>query len=419
MSKSIIQLRVLAALLLALVSAIAPAAKPPVKSVDATTAAPPYGTFPDANAGVILMGELLDVDPINRRGLLRPGGDLAPDRYGRFLGQPFALLPYGMVSYHGAPAELKDVPLGTVLHGVLFMPPPGDESIPPPTPKDKVDAQRLAYQVPQTHALLLEDTVSFCRRRGQAWKVAGIETNEEDGRKFLVVTSVGREAPGEPVVGGLGGEQKFCLDGSTRVWKGKEFAGLIDVQPGQTVQVNLTWDPNWGYGKFHVLDLWLDQQSFEVAAEVQRQTHLRYQRYHWLPGWIDEVSYDATKQNGAGTVTVTLFGGMDPSLYDEIAGARSVQVAIAEPTLRTWRKDQDAQGGRVVEVKKQVDPPVGSSGIRLQVEVHHMLEGFRVGKIVRVGTSTFPAGVIPPEERVNGMQDRARSLSGSQPQVQE
>jgi len=402
-------------LLFAVVLASSPtvglAAKPPAEADDPKKVAPPYGTFPDVALGVPLLGELLSVDPINRRGMLRPGGDLAPDRYNRFLGQPFALLPYGMVYYHGAPAELKDVPLGTVLHGVFFSPPEGDTSIAIPEPKDKVEAARLAYLIPQTHALLLEDTVSFCRRHAQAWKVGGVETGEADGRQFLVVTSVGGQVPG-----GLNGEQKFCIDGSTRVWKGKEFAGLADVRPGQTVQVNLTWDPNWGYGKFHVLDLWLDEQALDVAAELRRQTHLRYQRYHWLPGWIDEVAYDATRPNGAGTVTVTLFGGMDPSLYDEVAGARSAQVGIAEPTLRTWRKDQDAQGGRVVDVKKQAAPPLGSSGIRLQVEVSRVLEGFRKGAIVRVGTTSFPAGILPPEERVNGREDRTRTLSDLLPQ---
>jgi hypothetical protein len=371
-------------------------------------AAPAYGKFPAAEDGRQWTGELIDIDPINRRGLMRPGGDLAPDRYNRFLGQPFALLPYGMVYYHGAPAELKDVPLGTVLHGVFFRPPPGDESIPRPKPKDVVERQRLAYLVDETHALLLEDDVSFYRRHGQAWKVAGVETSEMDGRQFLVVASVGKEAPG-----GLAGEQKFCIDKSTRVWKGKEFAGLADIAPGQTVQVNLTWDPNWGYGKFHVSDVWLDQQALDVAAEVQRQTHIRYQRYHWLAGWIDQVSYDPSRPNGAGAVTVTLFGGLDPSLYEEITASKRADIAIAEPTLRTWRKDQDAQGGQILEVKKLASPPLGSSGIQLHVEVHKVLAGFRTGEIVRVGTTSFPVGIIPPEERVNGLEDRSRSFSGS------
>ena len=35
---------------------------------------------------------------------------------------PFAMLPYGIVRYHGAPADLRDIPLGTVLH-VQRLPP--------------------------------------------------------------------------------------------------------------------------------------------------------------------------------------------------------------------------------------------------------------------------------------------------------
>lgn len=377
---------------------------------DDKAATPPYGDFPDPGAGVHLTGELIAVDPVNRRGLLRPGGDVAPDRYNRFLGQPFALLPYGMVYYHGAPAELRDVPLGTVLHGTFYLPPKGDNSIPRPNPTNKVDQQRAKYFVEHTHALLLEDDVSYYQRHGQAWKVEGIETNEKDGRQYLVVNSVGKKAPA-----GLSGEQQFCIDRSTRVWKGKEFAGLADVQPGQTVQVNLTWDPNWGYGKFHVLDLWLDQKALDVAAEVQRQTHIRYQRYHWLPGWIDRVTYDADKPNGSGTVYVTLFGGMDQSLYAEVTASRTAMIAVAEPTLRTWRKDQDSQGGALLGVSKMPNPPTGSSGIQLRVQVRQMLEGFRTGGIVRVGISTFPGGVIPPEERVNGPDDRDRSLPGIVP----
>jgi hypothetical protein len=369
---------------------------------------PPYGEFPAVGDGVEMTGELVDVDPVNRRGLLRPGGDLAPDRYNRFLGQPFALLPYGTVRYHGAPAELKDVPLGTVLHGVFFRPPAGDDSVPRPSPKDKVEEQRAKYFVEHTHAALLEDDVSFYTRHGQAWRVDGVESNADDGRQFLVVTAVGKQAPS-----GLGGEQSFCVDKSTRVWKGKEFASLDDVRPGQTMQVNLTWDPSWGYGKFHVLDLWLDQQALDVAAEVQRQTHVRHQRHRWLPGWVDGVEYEADQPNGTATVSVTLFGGMDASLYDEVTGSRNAQIAVAEPTLRTWRKDQDSQGGPLLEVRKSPSPPHGSSGIRLRVRVRQVLEGYRKGGIVRVGVSSFPASVLPPEERVNGPADRGRALSGS------
>lgn len=361
---------------------------------DDPATAPVYGEFPALSDGVEVMGELVAVDPNNRRGLLRPGGEVTPDRYNRFPGQPFALLPYGAVYYHGAPAELKDIPPGTVLHGVFFRPPKGDNSIPKPEPKSVAERQRAAYFKEHTHALLLEDSVSYYGRQGQAWRVERIETSEQDGRQFLVVNSVGKKATAGP-----SGEQKFCIDKSSRVWKGKESRALDDVQPGQTVQLNLTWDPAWGYGKFHVLDLWLDQQALDVAAERQRQTHLRYQQHHWLPGWVDKVTYEPGQPNGSGVVEVTLFAGLDAALYKEVSESRSAQLAIAEPTLRTFRKDQDAQGGPIVEVKKQPGAPPGSSGMQLRVRVRHVLEGFRQGGIVRVGLPGFPPSTLPPEER--------------------
>ena len=56
------------------------------------------------------------VDSPNRR-----GSSVSGRRY-LFSKQaaPFAMLPYGMIRYHGAPAELRDVPIGTVLHARGF-----------------------------------------------------------------------------------------------------------------------------------------------------------------------------------------------------------------------------------------------------------------------------------------------------------
>ena len=31
--------------------------------------------------------------------------------------------PYGVIRYHGAPADLRDIPLGTVIHVRGFLPP--------------------------------------------------------------------------------------------------------------------------------------------------------------------------------------------------------------------------------------------------------------------------------------------------------
>src|SRR5687768_505761 len=86
---------------------------------------PKPGEFPPAGVtGVFLVGELVSVDHVNRRGALRFVGNNMADRYNA-PSHEFALLPYGTVRYHGAPAELRDVPIGTLLHGYFVLPPEG------------------------------------------------------------------------------------------------------------------------------------------------------------------------------------------------------------------------------------------------------------------------------------------------------
>src|SRR5437868_4367453 len=101
-----------------------------------TLAEPDYvpvpGQFPPPDAGVALSGELIAVDHVNRRGALRLVGDGDDGRYHSAPSHRFAMLPYGMLRYHGAPAELKDIPLGTLLHGTFLLPPKDDKSVPTP-----------------------------------------------------------------------------------------------------------------------------------------------------------------------------------------------------------------------------------------------------------------------------------------------
>ena len=81
---------------------------------------PEAGKFPPLDKARVYRGELVFVDHANRRGSLR----VVSDGQFRFNApQPFALLPYGIVRYHGAPADLRDVPLGTVMHVRAFLPP--------------------------------------------------------------------------------------------------------------------------------------------------------------------------------------------------------------------------------------------------------------------------------------------------------
>ncbi len=353
---------------------------------------PAYGKFPQQGVGVYLAGELVSVDHVNRRGAIRLVGDNNDDRYHSAPSHRFALLPYGTVRYHGAPAELRDVPIGTVLHGYFVLPPEGDTSIPLP----EKNASR--YLLKQTHAVQLEDDFSFYQRQGRAWKVASIEA--EQGKLKVSAT-------GQPSKDGLQGEQVFEIDSSTRVWKGREIAELKDVAVEQVVQLNLTWAPDWKNGQFHVADVWLDDESRAVAAEVQRRIHVRHQRTRWLAGWVDHVEH---LQAGRGIVTVTLFGGMDASLY-EAAKAQAkpgggASIAAGEPTLRTWWQEHDSKNGPVLDFKHDPNPPLGSSGLQLRVQIGELLEGYRPGRIVRFRPNGFPNVKLPPEERVKSLEDR-------------
>ena len=94
------------------------------------------GEFPPLEKAHSYKGELTFVDHANRRGSLRIDGD------GRFrfaAPSPFALLPYGLVRYHGAPADLRDIPLGTVMYAKAFLPPDPKISSVPVLPLDNRD----------------------------------------------------------------------------------------------------------------------------------------------------------------------------------------------------------------------------------------------------------------------------------------
>ena len=348
---------------------------------------PKLGEFPPANVGTYLAGELVQVDHVNRRGALRLVGDGVDDRYHSAPSHRFALLPYGTITYHGAPAELRDIPIGTVLHGYFVLPPEGDASIPPPN-------KHARYAEKYSHAISLEDDFSFYQRRARSWKIGAIDLTK-GGFK---VSAVGKD-----FTDGLKGDKTFTLDASTRVWQGRQIADLKALAVDQVVQLNLTWAPEWKNGQFHCADIWLDKESREVASEVQRQIHIRHQLHRWLAGWVDHVEHLG---GGKGIVTLTLFGGMDPTLYEQARKAKGCALAAAEPTLRTWWQEHDNRGGTVLDFKDIPNPPPGSSGLQLRVEFSALLEGFRPGRIVRFRPNGFPNVKLPPEERIKSLDER-------------
>ena len=133
-------------------------------------------------------GELVFVDHVNRRGSVRVAGN---GQYSKNDPHPIAMLPYGMVRYHGAPADLRDIPLGTMLHVYGFLPPdPKISSVPvlPVDNKEKDAKGRRGTGIfpAENHVLILEDEPSHCLRNGLVWKLKELEINHQQG---LIVAS--------------------------------------------------------------------------------------------------------------------------------------------------------------------------------------------------------------------------------------
>ena len=122
---------------------------------------PKVGEFPPLEKAHSYKGELTFVDHANRRGSLRIDGG------GRFrfaAPSPFALLPYGLVRYHGSPADLRDIPLGTVMYAKAFLPPDPKTSSVPILPLDN----REKNTATQEQALHRRKTTFFYLRTSQA-----------------------------------------------------------------------------------------------------------------------------------------------------------------------------------------------------------------------------------------------------------
>jgi hypothetical protein len=368
---------------------------------------PEAGKFPPLEKAKAYDGQLMFVDHANRRGSIRvTGGELlhstAPS--------PFAMLPYGMVRYHGAPADLRDVPLGTMMHGRFYLPPdPKLSSVP-------VVSKASVTQPVENHAILLEDESSFCLREGKVWKLQ--EVALKGNKKGMIV------ANREPKAGGEGkeGELQMTIDAATRFWRGREQLGLEDLIAeglwpadgkkslgGQVVHLGITWKPDGHWerrvgNRLRISDIWLDETAIQRATQHQIEVHRELIRSRWMPAWVDAVEYG---KFGNATVTATLFGGMDPSLYADFQKGIDGQVAASEANLKheygTVRDSLVAISGPILEVMKQdKEIPLGSSGIQIRIKVNQIIEGIRPGRIVRIRPMNWPDDAAPREEYTEG-----------------
>ena len=373
---------------------------------------PEAGKFPPLEKAHSYRGELVFVDHANRRGSIRVEGS---GMFFRNDPHPFAMLPYGIVRYQGAPADLRDIPLGTVMHIRAFLPPDPKLSAVPVLPVNNKEKDASHYRgtgifPAENHVLLLEDEPSHCLREGMVWKLKEVEIGNNAG-KIIARREPRKGADGEA------SEETMPFDAAPRIWRGRERLGVEDliaegIWPASgkkllnnlPVQRGMTWKPTPGgvFTRFHISDIWLDETALQRAAHSQTETHKAFIRSRWMPAWVDAVEYG---KFGRATVTATLFGGMDKSLYADFKKEVPAMMNGVENTLKhaggNYGPAHMASRGSILEVTKtDGKAPLGSSGIQIRFKTDLIIEGIRPGRVVRVCPGNWPQVNVPREEFV-------------------
>jgi hypothetical protein len=382
---------------------------------------PEMGTFPPLEKAHAYRGQLVFVDHPHRRGSIRVQ---ATGRFHLNPPHPFAMLPCGIIQYHGAPADLRDIPLGTMLHVRAFLPP--DPRISPvpvlpldSTTKKKFFANAAGIEPAENHVLLLEDEPSYCLREGKVWKLRELVIKNNAGT--IVASRVPKDGG---TADAESADETMTFDAATRIWRGRECLSAKDLiaegawpaegrKPldGRTVYLGIAWksmvigeiEVGNVFTRFHVSDIWLDAAALDRAVDNQTETHKAFIRSRWMPAWVDAVEYGSF---GKATVTATLFGGMDPSLYADFKKGTGAMMNGAEYTLKhagsAYGPAHMAARGTIRDiVRSSGDIPLGSSGIQIKFETDAITEGLRTGRVVRILPADWPKGVLPREEFVS------------------
>lgn len=358
---------------------------------------PVKGEFPPAGSAHYIAGELLDVDKHEREFVIRVDRNDTQQRAVWDLPLPLSMLPYGSIDYHGAPAALQDIPLGTHLHVACYVKAKDDDR----PPLDWVYG-RTSPEADFRQVIRVEDDFSYHARQGQSWRIDAVDLKA----KKLTAT---RLQAGKPIVNAK--PMSFDLLESTRVYTGNGFGTLQSLAAQQEVQFNLTWVGLYGPGRIE--QIWIDQGARELATLHQMQRHHVHAREHGLAGWVSAV--DDAKQ----IVTVTFFDGVDPKLFEELSeihpaplgwptagGAKDDlkpkgTLAVARHTLMTYDPTNDRQGGNLLRIGKVPVVP-GCSGVQIDVQCGTLLEGYRKSEIVRFYPASWTFVGLPRDETYFG-----------------
>lgn len=355
------------------------------------------GEFPPEGSAHYVSGELIRVDHVERRFTIRVDRNDSQDRGNWDLPLDAGMLPYGSIWYHGAPAALQDIPLGTHLHGLFYQQDPEDE-----TPLPETNNNRKTPEWEFRRCFRIEDDFTHHSRQKRLWRIDKVDLESNK----LVATLLEK---GSPV--GNGAAKTFDLQGSTRVYQGNGFGNLQSIQAGQMALFNITWATLYGPGR--ITSIWLDEESRGIATSHQLEVHRIHIRERGLAGWVTAV--DDAKQ----IVTITFFDGVDPKLFDELTGinkepqgwpfsfpeddplAPKGGIAVARDCLMTYDPVNDRKGGNILALERVPVVP-GCSGIQIKVKCGMMLEGYRPRRVVRFYPANWKVIALPKEEEYHG-----------------
>lgn len=356
--------------------------------------------FPDPENARYFGGELTIVDHVNRMGVLRADRLDSQKKNHQDLPHHFTMLPYGMVYYRGAPATLRDIPVGTHLHGRFYIGPEGGyrPSLLPTDYLAQVNNRPNAYSPnsPWSHALLLEDDFSFYRRQEVTWVILSVD----QAGQTLVARRNG-DSGGE----GLSGEQEFEISAATHVYLGDRIGTVADLDAGQEVLFNLTWATLFGPGR--ITEVWVDRESRELAAERQRAVFREHLEDRGFPAMVDEVRH---LEKGAGEVKVSFYQGFAEADADLFLEKKSGYLIVVESNLRSHGQGSDKQAIRMLTISPAENPPPGHSGFVGTFHTHQLLEGVRPGRSLRLMPREWGGGSLPREERIWPFDIRPRFL---------
>ncbi len=314
------------------------------------------GEFPPEHSEHRMYGELVAADFIHRTGEFRveQSGELAA----------FTLLPFGVVKYAGAEADLRDIPLGTRCAFFLYQ-----------------DAQGAFMK-----AAAIWDTFTQSIEAGETLRVE--QASPANGR--LRVARRGPDGtPREP------SPMDLTMDDQTLVWKGGKHGSIGDVAEGDDILVNTRSIASGNPAR--CIEIWVGIESQKLATEQQRKKHVDFIKKRGLAAWIDRVE--------GKKLVVTLFGdpaGLAALCKDEAivpaqwaSEHRMLLVSVANEELRTYNPPVDQQRSTVLE--HQAAPPgrYGSGGVQWTIQPNLLLEGFRRGRVVRIFKDGWPVADMP------------------------